>query len=195
MTFLESALWRFYWELGPIGLTSLGVLAFVGLASSRTAIGDDMDRPHRIGQLYGYSVCLIAVVTFLTSANTAVKSVFVLSDPIASTAEPFRSGFEPSLTSFEAFRATYMFGGGGMASITPLDRGGAADSVPRFDTLSTADLRTRYEALRGERITQGRYAATRELVTSALLMGIAVVLFIAHWRWLRARERQGTAPA
>ena len=147
-----------------------------------------MERSSRVPQLYGYTVCLVAVVTFLTSANSLLKNTIALLNPIAYQAEPFRMGFEPSLSSFEAFRATYMFGGVGAVAVVPSLRE-ASDSSRRPDTLTTADLRSRYDALRNERLTQVRFAATGQVVTNLFLVVLSVVLFSLHWRWLRARER------
>ena len=189
MNYVENVLIRFYMELGTTGLVAAGALGFVALANSRTVTGEHMEKPQRIGQLYGYAVCLVAVVTFLTSANSLVKAVFALADPIAYGQEPFRMGFEPSLSSLEAFRATYMFGGRAMVNMARTAR----DSSLRADTLSTAELQSRYEALRGERVAQVRQAGLSEVVTSGMLIVIAVVLFWLHWRWLRAREREAAA--
>jgi len=181
-------------ELGTIGLVATGALAFVLLANSRAVTGEHMERPHRIGQLYGYTVCLVAVVTFLTSANSLIKSLTALADPISFGQEPFRMGFEPSLSSFDAFRATYMFGTGGAIVSMAGGRGATRDTTGRVDTLSTAELRGRYDALRNERVAQVRQAVLSEVISSGTLILLAVVLFAIHWRWLRARERDA-APA
>jgi len=194
VAYLENVLFRFYMELGTVGLVVSGALAFVALANSRAVGGEHMDKPHRIGQLYGYTVCLVAVVTFLTSANSFVKGLFALADPVSYGQEPFRMGFEPSLSSFEAFRATYMFGPSGAMVSMARARGAARDTSQRVDTLSTAELRSRYEALRSERVAQVRQAGLSEVVTSGILIVLAAVLFGVHWRWLRAREREA-APA
>ena len=153
-----------------------------------------MEKQPRVGALYGYTVCLVAVVTFLIGIHSLLQGAFRYADPLAS-ADEFRMGFEPSLTSFDAFRATYLFGPrSGLAVVTS-----SPDTAKqRPDTMSTADLRTRYEALRAERVTQVRYGAARDLTTNLVLLGVAVALFISHWRWLRGRERandQIAAPA
>src|SRR5437016_5790210 len=46
------------------------------------SLGDDMERPNRVAQLYGYAVCLIAVIVFLISANSFVEHLFTLSNPL-----------------------------------------------------------------------------------------------------------------
>jgi hypothetical protein len=136
-----------------------------------------MERPSRIAQLYGYTVCLIAVVVFLISTNSLLDNAFALSNPLQTRESEF--GFEPSVTSFEAYRATYdrerqIRSGPGAAAVT--------DSVPE------AVLRARYEVLRADRIERVRFQAQRALATSTLSLILAIALFAIHWRWLRARS-------
>ena len=40
-----------------------------------------MDQPRWIPQLYGYTVCLIAVVTILISRNSIVNNIFEFAEP------------------------------------------------------------------------------------------------------------------
>jgi len=143
---------------------------------ARTAFlqGDDMERPNRVAQLYGYAVCLIAVIVFLISANSFVDHAFTLSNPLRGQGNQF--GMEPAITSFEAYRATLnRFGP------STLDGGRPA-------ALPDSALRIRYEALRADRLEQARFDAKRGLTTSGLLLMLSVALFAIHWRWLRARD-------
>jgi hypothetical protein len=138
-----------------------------------------MARPSWIAPLYGYAVCLIAVVTLLIAVTNFVEAAFNRANPLQA-----RGGFSPrgaSLTSFEAFRATY----GEERPTRALPPPGTAASV---DTLSTAEQRARYEALRGDQIARVSFQATQDLVKHGLLIAIAVALFVSHWRWLRRRD-------
>lgn len=126
-----------------------------------------MDKPSRVRQFYGYTVCLIAVVAGLISTMTALNNAFDLSNPLVAD----RFGGE-NLGSFEAFKAT---------------RGGpvSPDAKTPSDTASDATLRIRYEALRADRIDRNTFHARKQLVTSLVVLLSAIVLFVAHWRWLR----------
>lgn len=128
-----------------------------------------VQRGSRAAQWYGYTVCLVAVITALFSLRAIVDASFKIADPLRAEAR-----FEPSLTSFEAYRAT-------------LDRGPAAPV--RGDTAANApsesELRRRYEAVRADRLGQARFDATRSLVTNGILLAFAVGLFLWHWSWLR----------
>ena len=152
----------------PVGL-------WVLLASSRFIHGGDVERPDRVPQLYGYTVCLIALLWALTSVVSLIDHVFVLSAPAYHMQNQF--GPEPSVTSFEAFRMTY-------------DRGrrpGAPGAESKSDTLPEAEMRRRYETLRADRITATVVTTQQAVVTQLVSLVIAVGLLVFHWRWLRGR--------
>jgi hypothetical protein len=140
--------------------------------------GAAVSRPSWIAPLYGYAVCLIAVVTLLIAVTNFVEAAFHRANPLQA-----RGGFAPrgaSLSSFEAFRATY---GEERPTRAPPAPGAAA-----ADTLSTAELRARYDALRADHLARVSFQATQDLVKHGLLIAIAIALFVSHWRWLRRRD-------
>ncbi len=139
-----------------------------------------MSRENRVAQIYGYAVCLVAVITALLSVPSIVQNIFTLVAPLASD-----RGFGRSMTSFEAYKATYERG----PSEAP-----AAPSVAAAEPRPVPPdsvLRREYEARRAERLTNVRFEASRSLTGSGLLLGLAVGLFAGHWRWLRRLERAG----
>ena len=135
-----------------------------------------MERAERVPQLYGYTVCLIALIWALVSTISIVENALSVSAPELRGTSEF-NWMEPSVTSFEAFRATY-------------DRARRMGADPRdtqLDTVPEPELRRRYEALRADRIGRARFEARRELITGTLSLAIAVALFAFHWRWVRRR--------
>jgi hypothetical protein len=58
--------------------------------------------------------------------------------------------------------------------------------------LSDAELPRRYDALRADRIERNTVSARRSLIVSTLSLLAAVVVFVAHWRWLQ--RLTGQAP-
>lgn len=130
----------------------------------------------RIAQIYGYAVCLVAVIVGLIAAANVVQAAFDRASPLLATGY---FGGEPTgdLTSFEAYRASQGF----------QRPGPPGEATASRDTLSTAELRVRYEALRQGRIARVSYNATRQLVQHGLLLALAIALFAWHWRWLRHR--------
>ena len=159
----------------------LFLLVWLLLARSAFIEGDDMERPNRVAQLYGYAVCLIAVVVFLASANSFVENLFTAANPLRGSGD--RYGIQPSVTSFEAYRATV---NREARFVGPAAAGGPVVAPP-----SDSALRARYEALRADHIDQERFDAERSLATSGLLLILSVALFVVHWRWLRAAAAPG----
>ena len=135
-----------------------------------------VDKPNRIPQFYGYTVCLIALVIGLVSIASLIDSVFARMNPLHS-----ESSYGQSLSSFEAFQAT--------RATTP-SFGREAPATP--DTASEATLRARYDALVTDRMASVRFESSKTLVTEGLFLLIAIGLFGYHWRWMR---RLGLPPA
>ena len=139
-----------------------------------------MNRTSRIAQVYGYAVCLIAIVTLLIVGSSFVDAAFDRANPLRS--QNYRYGpYEGSLTSFESYRATYQ---GDRMTRVVAGPDGVVPAQPA-DTLTTEELRTRYEMLRAEREASVRYGATQQLVKNGLLILLAIVLFVTHWNWVR----------
>jgi hypothetical protein len=136
-----------------------------------------VSRPSWIAPLYGYAVCLIAVITFLIGVTNFVEAAFHRGNPLQARD---RFGDRGSLTSFEVFRATY-------SSERPTRTQSGTGGVGA-DTLSTAELRGRYEALRADHIARVSFEATQGLVKHGLLIVLSIALFASHWRWLRRRD-------
>jgi hypothetical protein len=137
-----------------------------------------MSRLSWIAPLYGYLVCVIAVITFLVNVSGFIDATFDRMDPFASGRS--YGPYGGSLRSFESFRATY-------EGSRPM----RADPTPgaRTDTLSTAELRTRYEAMREDHVVQARHQSTQRLVKHGLLLLLSILLFLTHWIWAQ-RQRE-----
>src|SRR5688572_30125348 len=92
----------------PIGfgfavlVAAMLIAAWVILAGSRFVQGGIVERSERVPQLYGYTVCLIALIWALSSGISIVGNVLSLSAPELRGLSQF--GWEPSVSSFEAFR-------------------------------------------------------------------------------------------
>ena len=154
----------------------LVVAGWVILAGSRFVQGGVVERPERVPQLYGYTACLIGLIWALSSAVSVIDNALTLSAP--ELRETDRYGMEPSVTSFEAFRASY----------DRVRRFSAPDPRDvKLDSVPEPELRRRYEALRADRIAQGRFQARRAIIRDTLSFVIAAALFVFHWRWLRRR--------
>ena len=159
------------------------IAAWVILAASRFVQGGVVERPERVPQLYGYTACLIGLLMAVASILSITEAALALADPAYHTESDWSGWSEPSVTSFEAFRATY--DRSRELSVRPGD--------PRPEPTPEPELRRRYEALRADRIARTQAKARQTLVTSGLSLVIGVALFAFHWRWLRRREGPAAA--
>lgn len=138
----------------------------------------------RIQQIYGYAVCLVAIIAMLISVPNLFQAALAHRNPIQAGAERY-SG-EPSLNSFEAYQATYTRG----------DRGGVQQQgAAAGDTTSVAGLRRRYEVLRADRIARVSFETEQRMLINALVLVLGALLFATHWRWLSRSVPDEDRPA
>ena len=170
---------------GPFfGLLLFNVVPFVLLTTVWLIVvffalkGEEVDKPNRMPQVYGYTVCLITLIVSLVSVSSILNAMFDRANPLQS-----EFGFGTVLSSFEGYKATYR------REQTMFDRNGTA----RPDTMSEATLRQQYDALVKDRIAATQYRTAKSLTTGFIFLVISLVLFGLHWRWVRrlggAQER------
>ena len=142
-----------------------------------------MDRINsRIAQVYGYAVCFITVIVILISIKSVVDAVIDLTDPIRADAGGYgRSG--RSLSNFELYKLDAR-----REPRPPVTVAAPAARPQPADTLSDTELRRLYEAEREQAIGNVHFRAMRTLIGNGLLIVVAVILFVVHWRWLRERD-------
>jgi hypothetical protein len=170
--------------LGFFGSAVVGVLivaAWVILAGSRFVQGGVVERPERVPQLYGYTVCLVSLFWAVASIVAIVGSLLVLSAP-DQRSDAMYGPMEPSVSSFEAFRTSY----------EQTRRMTSPDPREKLDSIPEPELRRRYEGLRADRIRRNTVEAHRSLIMSTVSLIIALALFAFHWRWLQ--RVTGAAP-
>jgi hypothetical protein len=146
-----------------------------------------MERSNRIAQVYGYTVCLVAIITFLISAAGIVNAAFNLSDPLRAEGFGGMSG-NGSLTSFEAYKMNRK-----QQRPVILRTPNAPDAVSGSLNVPVADssgteLHKMFDAERADQIGNVHFRAMRSLVTAFLMIIISSGLFLMHWRWLRREE-------
>jgi hypothetical protein len=137
-----------------------------------------MPTNHRIQQLYGYLVCLVAIVTGLIVIPMIVDATTQRSAPLMSD----RWGaFNSDLTSYEAYaiaNQNHRF----------IQRPGP-DETARVDTLTEEQARANFAVMQESRIAAVRHQTGRDLLRSWIVLAIAAALFLGHWRWVRAFTR------
>ncbi len=137
-----------------------------------------MEKQKAGAQIYGYSVCLVAVITFLISTTSFVNSLMDRTDPLHSGYNPPGS---PSLASFENYKMDIL------KSSQRSEGPNQSSYVPDDNT-----LRTMFESAKSDKIQTSMHNANRNLLISSLLLVICIILFVTHWRWLRKISKAET---
>jgi hypothetical protein len=131
-----------------------------------------MEKSIKIGpQIYGYTVCLVSIITFLISITAFVNAIINIADPLHSGSTPQGS---PSLASFENYKMDIL------KTSQKGDEQTKGTFIPDDQT-----LRAMYEAAKSDKIQFVRHNSNGSLIVSGLLLIICIVLFITHWRWMK----------
>ena len=136
-----------------------------------------MEKPHRMAQIYGYIVCLVAVITFIICVSVIIPSIMDLGDPLHAGGI-FISPGTPSLASFDNYKMDIL------KTSKNEEQKTETNWVPDDNT-----LRAMYEAARADRISQANHASFRSIVVNTLIILISIVLFAVHWVWMRRLTR------
>jgi hypothetical protein len=131
-----------------------------------------MEKSQKVGaQIYAYSVCIVALITFLISVTTLVNAFIDLQDPLHVFG--WAPG-GPSLASYENYKMDIL------KSSQKGNESSQASYVPDDQT-----LRAMYEAARADRIQSVKHQSNKSIIVGSLLIFICVILFVTHWRWVR----------
>ena len=137
-----------------------------------------MEKPTRtVALIYGYAVCLVALITLLISVPNMVNSIIDLSDPLHGGGY-YSQEKQPSLASYENYKMDVL------SAPQESGRANQAAYVPDDTT-----LRAMYEAARADRIAAATHIARRTIIVFGLLTVIAILIFLFHFRWLRSLSK------
>ena len=129
-----------------------------------------MEKPQRMAQIYGYLVCLVAIITVLICVSTFVSAIMDLGDPL-------HAGWwapSQSLASFDNYK---------MDILKSVPKEGEAAKTAYIPDDHT--LRAMYEAAKSDKIQSVRHESNRTIVIDIILFVICILLFVTHWRWVR----------
>jgi len=139
-----------------------------------------MDKAGIIPKIYGYLVCLAAVIVFLISVAQIVNASFALSDPIHTRDYMYATPMY-DLSSFDAYKADYAR----QTSYSVLD---ATKTTATTTALTDEQLTAAYNSARDNQISSVRLQATRTITSYIILLIVAGLLFWSHWRWLHKEK-------
>ena len=129
-----------------------------------------MEKKTKIPQIYGYAVCIVAIITILISLADLITSVIDASDPLYSW------GGDQNLSSFENFKVDALKSGQNEAAYIPDD----------------ATLKTMYEDAKNHKIRRVKHQTTKSIIVDSILIIVCTILFIIHWSWMRKVNKQET---
>lgn len=129
-----------------------------------------MKKSKIITTIYGYSVCLVAVIVFLICVSQFVFALIDLRDPLHSG---WRAEDSQSLASFENYKMDVL-----------QDGKNKNDKCANYNPGDNV-LRKMYRAARQDKINLETHRANREVVVNILMIVISIILFLFHWRWMR----------
>ena len=127
-----------------------------------------MQSNQRGAKIYGYTVCVIAIITFIIALTTIVTALMNVSDPLYS-----RYQNDSRLASFENFKVETMKAISKDAAYIP----------------DEATLRTMYEDARSDTIAHAMHSIRNNIVASGISLFVAIALFLIHWTWMRRLSR------
>ncbi len=127
-----------------------------------------MQRSTTVGSIYGYLVCLLAILLFIHSGPRFVSGLFNVASPILSY---HHRGVSTEVRDPRIWVAR---------GSTPTEGSSTSGANGDASNLSAA--------ARGRMVVRVRFQAARALVINLILITTAVLLFGWHWQWLQARE-------
>lgn len=130
-----------------------------------------MEKKSKAPLVYGYAVCIAAVITFLISATSLVNAIIDLGDPMHAVYVPAGS---PSLASFENYKMDILKAPEKEQAYMPDDQ----------------TLKAMYEAAKDDRIQLANHRSNRSLIVSGMLILICAVLFLTHWKWMQKLSKK-----
>jgi hypothetical protein len=132
-----------------------------------------MEKPHRMAQIYGYTVCLVAVITFIICISIIIPAIMDMSDPLHAGGIFVQAG-TPSLASFDNYKMDIL------KSSKNDEQKTGTNWIPEDQTLHSM-----FEAAKADRINQANHSSIRSIVVNSLIILICIVLFTFHWIWMK----------
>ena len=122
-----------------------------------------MGKKQKIIQIYAVIICIVSIIAFLISMSGLVSSIIDRNDPL------YTGRSDISLASFENFKMDIL-------------RSTQKDQVyiPDEET-----LRKMYEEAKEDKIKRVNHYTYRDIVVSSLVIIIALILFLTHWRLMK----------
>ena len=134
-----------------------------------------MEKSSKIPQIYGYTICLVAVITFLISMTALINAYIDKGDPLHASAY----NMNENLASFEIYR---------MSVLKQTKNEGETNSGNYIP--DNVEIKAMYDAAINQKITTANHANRRTLIVNRFLVLLSLLLFATHWFWLRTLTKK-----
>lgn len=124
--------------------------------------------------IYGYAVCLVAVITFLISITSMVYALMDLGDPINAYRTYGKDA--PSLASFNNYKVDII----------------KATDPAHGLSLDDDTIQLMYEAAIADATAKVKHDAYRSVIVNGLVLLICIILFATHWLWMRRLSKKAS---
>lgn len=129
-----------------------------------------MEKSQKIVQIYGYTVCLVALITFLIAISTLVNSVMDKSDPLHSGFTPAGT---PSLASYENYKMDIL-------KNAPKEN----DATKISNQPDDNTLRAMYQSAKDDKIQSSLHDIKKSIMVETIMLVLSIIIFISHWIWM-----------
>jgi hypothetical protein len=123
-----------------------------------------MGKTKNLTQIYGYLVCLVSIIVFLTCITSIINAVIDKTDPLYSTYD------SQQLATFEVYKLEQM------------KSFNTKDPEIKKELPSDAQLRNIYNDIRQEKINRVVFQSNKSIIVSSSLILLCIILFWTHWR-------------
>lgn len=127
-----------------------------------------MEKKSKIPQIYGYAVCLVAIITFLVSFSAIITNIIDAKDPLYSW------GDDQRLSSYENFKVETLKTGQNETAYVP----------------DEATLKQMFEDLKNYKIKRVMHQTSKSIIVNSILVVLSIFLFSFHWIWIRKLNKQ-----
>lgn len=126
-----------------------------------------MEKSKNFTHVYGYIVCIISVIVFLSCVTSLVNAVMNRMNPLLSTYD------SQNLASFEAYK------------LEQTKSFNAREGEQKKEMPNDQELRRIYDSLRQEKIDRVNFDSNKSIMVSSILIVLSILLFWSHWQIAR----------
>jgi hypothetical protein len=132
-----------------------------------------MEKSNNVAKIYGYLVCLVAVITFIICIANLVNAFIDKGDPIHADRYSYGQS-APNLASYETYKMDIL-----------KDTKKESDTTKISFIPDEQTMKAMYEAAKNEKIQASMHNIKKEITVNLILIVVCIVLFGIHWTWMK----------